>query len=187
MRSTSRCAIAPTRPCCWRWAWASSSARSGAARTKVIPRSPPRTAAMKSWFRYLKLQAEWKTGLSAGLFVSGLVAVLCGAVTFGFVVFAAFIWLAERYGPLPAALLVGAFFLLGTVVAMISCLLLRRRTAERARLELAARRASPWLDPRLLGVGLQVSRSIGARKLIPLLAVGFFAAALGMQALGRDK
>jgi hypothetical protein len=65
--------------------------------------------------------------------------------------------------------------------------LLRRRTAERARLELAARRSSPWLDPRLLGAGIQVSRSIGARKLVPLLAIGFFAAALGMQALARGK
>jgi hypothetical protein len=142
---------------------------------------------VKGWLNYLKLQAEWKTGLSPGLFVCGLVAVLCGAVTFGFIVFAAFIWLAEEYGPLPAALAVGGFFLLGTIVALISCVLLRRRTAERARLELAARRPSPWLDPRLLGVGMQLSRSVGARKLIPLLAIGFFAAALGMQALGRDR
>jgi hypothetical protein len=142
---------------------------------------------MKSWLRYLKLQAESKTGLSTGLFVWGAIAVLCAAVTFGFIVFAAFIWLAERYGPLPAALAVGGFFLLGTIIALVSCLLLRRKTAERAKLELAARRPSPWLDPRLLGVGVQVSRSIGARKLVPLLAIGFFAAALGMQALGRDK
>ena len=142
---------------------------------------------MKGWLRYLKLQAEWKTGLSAGLFICGLIAALCGAVTFGFIVFAAFIWLAEHYGPLPAALAVGGFFLLGTIGALVACVVLRRRTAERAKLELAARRPSPWLDPRLLGAGLQISRSIGARKLIPLLAVGFFAAALGMQALGRNR
>ena len=127
---------------------------------------------MKGWLRYLKLQAEWKTGLSAGLFVCGLLAALCGAITFGFIVFAAFIWLAEQYGPLPAALVVGGFFLLGTIVALVSCVLLRSRTAERAKLELAARRPSPWLDPRLLGVGMQISRSIGD---------------LRMQALGRDR
>ena len=34
---------------------------------------------------------------------------------------------------------------------------------------------------------MQIGRNIGARKLIPLLAIGFFAAALGMQALGRDR
>jgi len=142
---------------------------------------------MKGWLRYLELRAKWKTGLSSGLFVCGLIAVLCAAVTFGFIIFAAFIWLAERYGPLTAALALGGFFLLSTIIALACCALLRRRTVERAQLELAARRSTPWLDPKLLGAGMQVGRAIGGRKLVPLVAIVFFAAVFGMQAFGRDK
>ena len=47
--------------------------------------------------RYLELQAQAKTGLTAGVVVWALVAVVLGTVTFGFVLAAAFIFLAERF------------------------------------------------------------------------------------------
>ncbi len=62
---------------------------------------------MGGWRRYLELQAKAKTGLSSDLFVWALVAVVFGVVTFGFVLATAFIWLADRYEPLIAALALG--------------------------------------------------------------------------------
>ena len=53
--------------------------------------------------KYLELQAQAKTGLSSGLFVCGLVAVVFGILTAAFILLIAFIWLAERYGALLAA------------------------------------------------------------------------------------
>ena len=95
---------------------------------------------MGGWRRYLELQAQAKTGLSFGLFVWALLAVVFGVLTAGFVLLIAFIGLAERYGPLTAAIVLASLFLLVTIIAAICCLWWRRRTIEQAELALAARR-----------------------------------------------
>jgi hypothetical protein len=145
---------------------------------------------------YLALQAKAKTGLNPGLFAWGLLAALGGAVTFGFLVFAAFIWLAGRFDPLTAALALAGLFLLISIISLISCMASRRRTVEEAKLALAARNAAPWLDPKVLGVGLQIGRAIGGHRrqggragawllLAPLVVIGFVAAGMAAQRLGR--
>jgi uncharacterized membrane protein YqjE len=142
---------------------------------------------MRGWRRYLELQAQAKTGLSSGLFVWALLAVVFGVLTAGFVLLIAFIWLAERYGPLTAAIVLASLFLLATVIAAICCLWSRRRTIEQAELALAARRNTILLDPKVLGGAIQASRAVGWRKLVPLLAVGMVAAGVGMEWFGRER
>ena len=53
--------------------------------------------------QYLQLQAQARSGLSSGLLVWGLVAIVFGTLTATFIVLIAFILLAERYEPLIAA------------------------------------------------------------------------------------
>ena len=142
---------------------------------------------MGGWRRYLELQAQAKTGLSSNLFVWALLAVVFGGLTAGFVLLIAFIWLAERYGPLTAAIALAGLSLLATIVAAISCLWSRRRTIEQAELALAARRPAIWLDPKALGGAIQAGRAVGWRKLVPLLAVGMLAAGVGMEWFGRER
>src|SRR5260370_22157428 len=105
---------------------------------------------MGGWRRYLELQAQAKTGLSLGLFVWALLAVVFGVLTAGFVLLIAFIWLAERYSPLTAAIVLAGLFLFATIIAATSCLCSRRRTIEQAQLPLAARRHAMWLGPTAL-------------------------------------
>jgi hypothetical protein len=142
---------------------------------------------MGGWRRYLELQAQAKTGLSSGLFVWALLAVVFGVVTFGFTLVTAFIWLADRYEPLIAALALVGFFLLVTIIAAVCALWRHRKTIERAELALAARRSAALLDPGLLAGAVQVSRTLGARKLVPLVAIAVLAIGVGMQLAGRDK
>jgi len=142
---------------------------------------------MGGWRRYLELEARAKTGLTSGLFVWALLAVVFGIVTAGFVLLIAFIWLAERYDPLTAAMALAGLFLLATIIAAVCCLWSRRRTIEQAELALAARKNVTWLDPKLLGSAIQVSRTVGWRKLVPLLAVGMLAAGVGMEWFARDR
>jgi hypothetical protein len=142
---------------------------------------------MGGWRRYLELQAKAKTGLSPGLFVWALLATMFAVVTFGFILVTAFIFLADRFDPLIAALALGGFFLLTTIIAVVCALWRHRRTIERAQLALAARRSTPLLDPRLLAGAVQVSRAIGARKLVPLVAIGVLAVGVGMQWYGRGR
>jgi hypothetical protein len=142
---------------------------------------------MGGWRRYLELQVQAKTGLSPGLFIWAFLAVVFGIVTAGFILLIAFIWMTERYDPLTAAIVLAGSFLLVTIIAAICCLWSRRRTIEQAELALAARRNAPWLDPKVVGGVIQVSRAVGWRKLVPLLAIGILAAGAGMEWFGRDR
>jgi hypothetical protein len=137
--------------------------------------------------RYLELQAQAKTGLSSGLFVWALLAIVFGVLTAGFVVLIALIWLAQRYSPLTAAIVLAGLFLLATIIAAISCLWSRRRMIEQAELALAPHRNATWLDPKVAGGVIQVSRAVGWRKLVPLLAIGILAVGAGMEWFGRDR
>jgi hypothetical protein len=137
--------------------------------------------------RYLELQAQAKAGLSFASLAWGVLAVVFATLTAAFLLLVAFIWLAERYEPLIAAVILAGFFLLVTVVALVCCLRLRRRTIERAELALAARRQAVWLDPKLLGGAIQASRAVGWRRLVPLLALGILAASVGMERSARKK
>jgi hypothetical protein len=142
---------------------------------------------MSGWLRHLELIVKSKTGLGSDVLVWGLVAGLGGAATVGFLIFAAFIGLAERYGPLAAALVLGSLFLSITIIALICCLSAQRRTVASAKLALSARSHAPWLDPKFLGAGLQIGRAIGWRRLVPLAAVGVLAAGLTKEWLGRNR
>jgi hypothetical protein len=137
--------------------------------------------------RYLELRAQAKTGLSSGLFVWGLVALVGGILTAGFILLLAFIWLAERYGPLVAATIFAGMFLLVTIVAIVCSLQSRRRTIERAEVALAARKPAAWLDPKLLAGAVQAGRAVGWRRFVPLLALGILAATVGMEWSRRSK
>jgi hypothetical protein len=142
---------------------------------------------MSGWLRHLELTFKSKTGLGTGVLAWGLIAILGAAATLVFLIIAGFIALAERYGPLIAALALGGLFLLITVVAVACCLSSQRRTAAGATLALAARSQAPWLDPRYLGVGVQIGRAIGWRRLVPLAAVGVLAAGLAQEWIGRRR
>jgi hypothetical protein len=142
---------------------------------------------MAGWLRYLELKAQAKTGLSSAVVVWAVIAILCAATTFGLLIFSAFIWLAGRYSPLTAALVLTGFFLLLAILAGVLCLLSSRRTVERAQVELASRQSTPWLDPKMLGIGLQIGRAVGWRQLLPLIAIGLLTTGLAKEWFGHER
>jgi hypothetical protein len=119
---------------------------------------------------YLKLRFLAKTGFAPGMLVWALVALVCIPFALAFLISAAYAALAEQYGSLFSALVLAAGFLFVAIVALIVCITLHSRTKERAKLELAARQTSPWLDPSLVGVALQ-TRQLGGRWLVALVAL----------------
>jgi anti-sigma-K factor RskA len=142
---------------------------------------------ISGWLRHLELTFKSRTGLDTGVLAWGLIAVLGAAATLVFLIVAGFVGLAERFGPLIAALALGGLFLVITVVAVACCLSSQRRTSAGAKLALEARSQAPWLDPRFLGVGVQIGRAIGWRRLVPLAAVGVLAAGLAKEWIGRNR
>lgn len=142
---------------------------------------------MEGWVHYFTLKAKAKTGLGSDVVAWGIAALLCAAAALIFVIFAAFIVLADNYGPLTAALILAAVFLLVAILAGVLCLRSHRSIATNAKLALAARGNTHLLDPKLLGIGLQVIRTIGLRKLLPLAAVGILAGGLAREWIGSRK
>jgi hypothetical protein len=141
---------------------------------------------MGGLLRYLRLKAQAQIGLSPGVVIFGILAVLCAATTLILLVLAAFIWLTDRYTPLTAALVLFGFFLLLTILAGIGSLVSRHTTIVRAQREMRARGASPLYDPKMLGVGLQLARSVGWRRMVPLVAIGIIAAGVAREWFTND-
>jgi len=75
-------------------------------------------------------------------------------------------------------LIVAGFFILVAAFAAMLSAMTRRRARERAILERAARaHAGSWLlDPKLLASALQIGRSLGWQRILPVVLLGFVAA-----------
>jgi hypothetical protein len=143
---------------------------------------------MSGWLRYFTLNAQARTGFSSQVAVWGAIAAVAAAVGVVFLLIAAFVWLADRYDPLTAGLVLGGAFIVVALIALVACIITRRRNITRARLELAARSSAGanWLDPKLLGIGFQVGQTIGWRKLLSLAAVALLGAGLAREWFGRE-
>jgi hypothetical protein len=142
---------------------------------------------MSGWLHHLALSARARTGFSTHIVVWAAIAAVSSATMFVFLCVAAFVWLADRYGAVTAGLVMAGSFFVIALIAVVSVGISRRRNMERAKLELAARSNASWLDPRLLGVGVQVGRAIGWRKLASLAAVAILAAGLSKEWFARDE
>jgi hypothetical protein len=141
---------------------------------------------MSGWLRYFALNARVRTGFSGAVLIWAIIAAVAAAGAMIFLLVAAFIWLADIYDGLIAGVVLGCAFALIALIALVACLMTRRRNMERARLELAARSTS-WFDPKLVAIGLQIGQAIGWRRLASLAALALLAAGLAKEWSGRDK
>jgi hypothetical protein len=142
---------------------------------------------MSGWLRYFVLRAQASTGFSTPIVVWAVVAVVAAVVAAIFLLVAAYVWLSDAYDGLVAGLLLGGLFALIALIALVTAVLVRRRNMERARLELASRSSTSWLDPKLMAVGVQVGQAIGWRRIAALAAVAVLAAGVAQEWSGRKK
>jgi len=132
---------------------------------------------IKGLVRDVTLAVQAKTGASAGVIVFLVIALGAGLTSFAFFCVAAFEWLASLFGGVFGGLIEAGFFLLVAAFAAIISLLIRRINKQRAILERAARpQPGGWLlDPKLLATALQVGRTIGWQRIVPVILLGFVA------------
>lgn len=109
-------------------------------------------------------------------------------ITTGFLCAAAFVFVLERYGLMYACLAGAGVFFVATMLAAI-CYAVRKRQVQRKPVE-AAKEAKSALqtalsDPMILAAGLQIVRTVGITRLVPILAVGGIA--LGVMASRRSN
>jgi hypothetical protein len=143
---------------------------------------------MSDWLHHIALNAKARTGLGRALIVWFVIAALSLTLAVGFFCVAAFVWLAGRYDPLTAGLILGGVFLAIAIIAAIAGWMARLRNIERSQRELAARSQAGWLDPKFLAIGIEIGRTLGWRRLITLAAAGLFAAGAATEwSAAREK
>jgi hypothetical protein len=142
---------------------------------------------LKTVMREITLAIQSRNGTSVVVVV--WLAIMAVAVLAAFVFFcvAAYDWLAFRFDPVIAGLIMAAIFAAIAVIAAIAAAVVRRRVRQRAILARAAKaHAPPWLlDPRVLGVAMQAGRSLGWERIVPVAILGFLAAQWARER--RDK
>jgi len=133
---------------------------------------------LKSLMRDMVLAVQTRTGITTSIIFWFAIVALAALTAFAFLCVAAYDWLSLHMASVYAGLMMAAIFVTIAIVGMVICLLARRRARERAILARAARAHAPsWLlDPKILATAVQVGRSLGWQRVIPLALVGFMVA-----------
>ena len=133
---------------------------------------------IKSWMREIELAIQARSGASPALFVCAAVAAIAASTAFSFLCIAGYEWFVIQFGSVFAALLMAAIFAVIAIIAAVVGTVARQRARERAILERAARArvGSGLLDPKLLTLAVQVGRSVGWQRAVPVALMGFMAA-----------
>ena len=133
---------------------------------------------IKGMMREATLAIQSKTGATTGVFVWLGLAALAALTAFVFLCVAAYVWLGTRFGGVYAGLIVAGFFIVVLLIAALFAAMARRRARERAILARAAHaHGGSWLlDPRILATAMQVGRTLGWQRLLPVALLGVLAA-----------
>jgi Na+/proline symporter len=146
---------------------------------------------LKSFLHDIALAVQAKSGVTPNLLVTLAIVAFAGLTAFAFLCVAGFEWLALQIGSVFAGLVMAGIFVLIALLGLLVCALQRRRARERAILERAARAHAPsWLlDPKILATAVQVGRTLGWQRIVPVALLGFMAAQWTREyrAHGRDR
>lgn len=113
------------------------------------------------------------------------VAVVAGSITIVFLCAAGFVFVLQNYGLIEACLVGAAIFFLITMIAVAIYAIRRNAMKKRAAARTRATAQNFLADPMVVAAGLQLARTVGIKKLIPILAIGGLA--LGLLAGRRDR
>jgi hypothetical protein len=132
----------------------------------------------KNLIHDMVLAVQTRTGITRSFIIWEIVVALTAFTAFAFLCVAAYDWLSLQMSSVYAGLVMAAVLALIALIGSIVCLLTRRRARARAILERAARAHAPsWLlDPKILATAVQIGRSLGWQRVIPLALVGIMAA-----------
>jgi len=113
--------------------------------------------------------------------------VLCGMVAFAALCFAGFVVAWERFGLVNACLATAfAFLVAALLLGAVQAALAERRRRRRHEAMAAAAPLAALADPRALLLVLQIAKTIGLKRVAPLLAIGAAAFAFGASRRGAN-
>jgi hypothetical protein len=133
---------------------------------------------LKSVTREIILAVQSRSGITAGLLGWGAIGALASLTAFTFLCVAGYDWFAVHVGSVFAGLIMTGIFVVIAAISAIVCAVTRRRARERAILARAAKAHAPsgLLDPKILATAVQLGRSMGWQRVVPVALIGFMAA-----------
>jgi hypothetical protein len=123
------------------------------------------------------------TGSALRLTSLAVAVAICLFITTAFLCAAAFVFVLQKYGLLQACFAGAGVFFVATVLAAISYAVRKRQIKKRPVEAAKSTMQAALSDPMVLAAGLQIVRTIGLKRIIPLVAIGGIA--LGLMANRR--
>jgi hypothetical protein len=123
-------------------------------------------------FAELELELKTKVHTAALAAVWGSIAAVSVVSMFFFLFLGTFVWTSQHYDWVVASFVLGSFFLIAAGVSSYAFIVVRRGNIHPLSPLPTTQRVQWWLDPAVLGMGLQLGCTIGLRRIFPLLLVG---------------
>jgi len=123
-------------------------------------------------FQRLIEDLKESTGTTIRMTLLAVAAAVGLFITTSFLCAAAFVFVLQRHGLVPACLTGAAIFFVVTMIAAISYMVRKRQTQTRVAAAARSAAHTAFADPMLMTAGLQVVRAIGIKRLLPILAIG---------------
>lgn len=120
------------------------------------------------------LLAPWraKARLAASATVCYGIAGVAGAIAFGFALAALFTWLAQHFGSIIASLIIAGAFLVIAIIPVLIYGAKQKREEKRVAEAAAKARATQWISPATVSLGLQAARIAGNNRGLVAAGVG---------------
>src|SRR3954451_4364214 len=137
------------------------------------------------------LLAPWRAKFRVAIFATACYAIAraAGAIAFAFALAALYAWLAQLFSPIVACLIIAGAFLVIAIIPILIYGAKQRAEEKRVAEAVAKARATQWISPSTVSLGLQAARMLGRNR--GLAAAGVGALVVGwlisqMMPAGRD-
>jgi hypothetical protein len=133
---------------------------------------------LQNWKHDLVLFIQARTGATPSIFICVGVVMLASLTAFAFLCVALYDWMALQLDDVLAGLIVAGFFIAVAAIGALAAMIARRRARTRAILERAARAQAPsrLFDPKIVGIALQVGRTLGWQRILPIAVLALVTA-----------
>src|SRR3954454_2089688 len=120
------------------------------------------------------LLAPWRAKFRLAISATACYAIagVAGAIAFAFALAALYSWLAQLFSPIVACLTIAGAFLVIAIIPILIYGAKQRAEEKRVAEAVAKARATQWISPATLSLGLQAARIVGRNRGLAAAVVG---------------
>src|SRR3954469_2673049 len=120
------------------------------------------------------LLAPWRAKFRLAISATACYAVagVAGAIAFAFALAALYSWLAQLFSPIIACLIISGAFLVIAIIPILIYGAKQKQEEKRVAEAVAKARATQWISPATVSLGLQAARMVGRNRGLAAAGVG---------------